>query len=187
MLYYYITQYIMKCYTISIGVLHLSGETSTSVSFREHNHDACTKKGMQVAEVYCIKRNLKLTPLRRKVLELLLAEHRALGAYTILDLLREAGFSSQPPVAYRALDFLVEHGFAHKIQRLNAFVACALPDTEHSPAFMICRKCEIVAETESSSSNFNLSETANATGFNIEQTVVEARGLCHSCTEIAQL
>ena len=57
---------------------------------------------------YCHKQKLQLTPARRKVLELLLQEHRALGAYDILDLLREAGFNSQPPVAYRALDFLVE-------------------------------------------------------------------------------
>jgi Fur family zinc uptake transcriptional regulator len=109
------------------------------------------------------------------------------GAYAILDLLREAGFSSQPPVAYRALDFLVEHGFAHKIERLNAFVGCALPDTVHSPAFMICRKCDTVAEAGSSLSNFNLSATASATGFKIEQTVVEARGVCNSCTERAHL
>jgi hypothetical protein len=60
------------------------------------------------------------------------AEHRALGAYAVLDQLREAGFGSQPPVAYRALDFLVAHGFAHKIERLNAFVACAHPGESHA-------------------------------------------------------
>ena len=95
--------------------------------------------------------------------------------YDILDLLREAGFNSQPPVAYRALDFLVENGFAHKIERLNAFVACALPGTVHSPAFMICRQCDIVAETQSSSSDFDLSANADASGFKIEQTIVEAK------------
>jgi Fur family zinc uptake transcriptional regulator len=43
-----------------------------------------------------------------KTLEILLQDHRALGAYDILDRLRAAGFGSQPPVAYRALDFLVD-------------------------------------------------------------------------------
>ena len=82
---------------------------------------------LAAAETRCAKESLRLTPVRRKVLELLLQEHRALGAYAILDLLREAGFGSQPPVAYRALDFLAEHGFVHKIERLNAFVACVHP------------------------------------------------------------
>jgi Fur family zinc uptake transcriptional regulator len=82
----------------------------------------------------CAAEGLRLTPVRRKALELLLKEHRALGAYAILDRLRAAGFGSQPPVAYRALDFLTQHGFAHKIERLNAFIACAHPgESHHSP------------------------------------------------------
>ena len=63
-----------------------------------------------------------------------------LGPMTFLIYCVRPGFNSQPPVAYRALDFLVENGFVHKIERLNAFVACALPGTVHSPAFMICRR-----------------------------------------------
>ena len=157
-----------------------------SVGFAGHDHDACLASAMQSAEAYCDAHKLQPTPVRRKVLELLLEKHQALGAYAILDLLREAGFSSQPPVAYRALDFLVENGFAHKIERLNAFVACALPGTDHYPAFMICRQCDTVAETQSPASSFNLSATAQATGFKIEQTVIAAKGVCHSCAEIEQ-
>ena len=75
------------------------------------------------------------TPVRRRALEILLKEHRALGAYEVLDGLREPGFGSQPPVAYRALEFLVTHGFAHRVERLNAFIACAHPGKAHAPAF----------------------------------------------------
>jgi Fur family zinc uptake transcriptional regulator len=117
------------------------------------------------------------------VLELLLQEHRALGAYAILDLLRDAGFGSQPPVAYRALDFLAEHGFVHKIERLNAFVACSHPGEAHSPAFMICRVCDTVAEAQSVPAKGALGAAARATGFQIERAVVEAEGLCPSCAE----
>ena len=162
----------------------MAGENPVSIAFEQHDHNVCSQRAMHLAEEYCEKHGLRLTPARRKVLELLLKEHRALGAYAILDLLREAGFNSQPPVAYRALDFLVEHGFAHKIEGLNAFVACAHPDTAHSPAFMICRQCDTVAETQSPPSNFNLSESAIASGFKIEQTVVEAKGICQACAEI---
>jgi|TARA_B110000259_G_scaffold36424_1_gene41025 Fur family zinc uptake transcriptional regulator len=163
----------------------MASETSKSVGFEKHDHGLCLEKAIKAAEAYCDRCNLQFTPLRRKVLEILLEEHRALGAYAVLDLLREAGLGSQPPVAYRALSFLVEHGFAHKIERLNAFVACALPDILHSPAFMICRKCDTVVEAQSPSSSFDLSETASATGFEIEQTTLEAKGVCNSCAEMA--
>lgn len=163
----------------------MTSKTSKSVGFEQHDHDVCLEKAIKAAEAYCDRFKLQFTPLRRKVLEILLEEHRALGAYAILDLLRGFGLGSQPPVAYRALSFLVEHGFAHKIERLNAFVACALPDILHSPAFMICRKCETVVEAQSCSSSFDLSGTASATGFKIEQTTLEAKGVCHSCAEMA--
>ena len=116
-------------------------------------------------------------------MEILLEEHRAIGAYAILEKLRLDGFSSQPPVAYRALDFLVEHGFSHKIERLNAFVACSHPGASHTPAFMICRQCDAVAETESEASDSELSKIAKSSGFKIEQTVIEAEGVCHICTD----
>ena len=58
------------------------------------------------------------------MLEALLESHRALTAYELLDQLAAAGLGSQPPVAYRALDFLVANGFVHRIERLGAFAAC---------------------------------------------------------------
>ena len=102
-----------------------SGPTSrqTPLGFQQHDHEHCGERALLAAEERCQEAELRFTPVRRKVLELLLREHRALGAYAILDMLREAGFASQPPVAYRALEFLTEHGFVHKIERLSAFVA----------------------------------------------------------------
>ena len=115
------------------------------------------------------------------MLELLLTEHRAIGAYEILEMLRKDGWNSQPPVAYRALDFLVQHGFAHKVERLNAFIACATPETDHAPAFLICRVCEAVAEIQPQLSRGALGRTAKDVGFVIEQAVVEAEGVCPNC------
>ncbi|MBB5516465.1 Fur family zinc uptake transcriptional regulator [Rubricella aquisinus] len=160
----------------------LSSATGT-IGFEKHDHRACVSQALAAADARCSAEGLRLTPVRRKVLELLLNEHRALGAYAILDLLRDAGFGSQPPVAYRALDFLAEHGFVHKIERLNAFVACAHPDKHHSPAFMICRKCDAVAETDTAPATGALGEAARAAGFHIEKTVMEAEGICPACTD----
>ena len=138
---------------------------------------------MKNIEEYCKDKNVKLTPVRLKVLELLQNEKSGLGAYRILDLLREAGFNSQPPVAYRALDFLVEHGFVHKIESQNSFVACTDPGVHHSPVFMICKKCESVSEAPTFETASNISDALMATGFNVEQTIIEAEGVCSTCSE----
>ena len=127
----------------------MPAENMNPVGFAQHDHSSCADDALAAAEARCAAEGLRLTPVRRKVLELLLHERRALGAYAILDHLRDAGFGSQPPVAYRALDFLATNGFVHKIEHLNAFVACAHPGETHSPAFMICRLCDAVAETQS--------------------------------------
>ncbi|WP_299046312.1 transcriptional repressor [uncultured Tateyamaria sp.] len=159
----------------------MSADGATPIGFEKHDHRACVAQGLAEAEARCAESGLRLTPVRRKVLELLLQEHRALGAYAILDMLGDAGFGSQPPVAYRALDFLAEHGFVHKIERLNAFVACTHPGETHSPAFMICRLCDAVAEAQSPPAKGALGAAARAVGFQIEKTVIEAEGICPAC------
>ena len=154
-----------------------------ALGFEQHDHSACVQDGMAAAEVRCSNEGLRFTPVRRKTLEILLQEHRALGAYDVLDRLRQEGFGSQPPVAYRALDFLVENEFAHKIEKLNAFIACANSGAPHSPAFMICRVCDSVAETQSMPARGALGDAAKAAGFVIEKTVVEAEGVCPTCVD----
>ena len=156
-------------------------DAPSSLGFEQHDHSHCVATGVAAAESRCDAQGLRFTEVRRKVLEILLQEHRALGAYDILDRLREAGFGSQPPVAYRALDFLVTHGFVHKIERLNAFVACAHPGAVHAPAFMICRVCDTVAEAQSAPARSALGAAARAAGFRIERTVLEAEGVCPGC------
>ena len=157
-----------------------------AVGFEKHDHNACIVDMLASAEAYCVKNKLQFTPTRRRVLEFLLEDHKALGAYDVLNRLVKEGHGSQPPVAYRALDFLVKHGFVHKIERLNAYIACAHPHEEHAPAFMICRLCGSVAEASTSTKNM-MSQAAQHVGFNIERTVVEAEGLCPKCIPEAAL
>lgn len=154
-----------------------------SMSFEPHDHAVCIEETIQAVAENCQANKLQLTPIRRRVLEIMLEEHRAWGAYEILDRLRLDGQSAQPPVAYRALDFLVKNRFAHKIERLNAFIACPHPGENHAPIFMICRKCGSVAEAHTEPTKGQLGEAARATGFLIERTVVEAEGLCPKCQE----
>ncbi|MDQ2090254.1 Fur family transcriptional regulator [Marimonas arenosa] len=152
-----------------------------TIGFEHHDHDACIDDGTAAVAAYCARNGLQFTRQRRRVLEILLEEHRALGAYEILDRLREEGLGSQPPVAYRALDFLTRHGFAHKIERLNAFIACTHMGENHAPAFLICRACSAVAETYADPSEGVLGRAAREAGFRIERAVIEAEGLCPNC------
>lgn len=152
-----------------------------SIGFTRHDHDACIADGVAAVDAHCREAGLKFTPVRRRVLEYLLSAHKALGAYEILDLLREDGLGSQPPVAYRALDFLVSNGFAHKIERLNAFIACSHPSDNHAPVFLICTECDRVAEACIEPASGFLGQLAKDTGFLISRSVVEAEGLCPDC------
>jgi Fur family zinc uptake transcriptional regulator len=150
------------------------------VGFQPHDHEDCIAGAIAAAET-CDR----LTPVRRRVLEILLAEHKALGAYDILERLAREGLGSQPPVAYRALDFLVGNGFAHRIERLSAFVACAHAGAEHAAAFLICRECRTVAEASLPQLEAGLGACAEAEGFAVERVVIEAEGFCARCLAAA--
>ena len=159
-------------------------EREGAKAMRAHDHGACIREALAAAEGAASRAGVNFTPVRRRALEVLLESHTALGAYDLLKRLEADGFGGQPPVAYRALDFLVAQGFAHRIERLNAFVACVRPGEGHEPAFMICRKCRAVAETAGRVAEGGaLAEDAEALGFEIERTVVEAEGLCPKCRE----
>lgn len=149
--------------------------------FHSHDHSGCIASGLSAAERQCTERGVQFTATRRRVLEILLAEHRAMGAYDILEVLRADGLGAQPPVAYRALDFLVKQGLAHRIERLNAFIACAHAGASHAPAFLICRACKRVDEAEIPAEAGELGRAAQDAGFVIEGTVREAVGLCPAC------
>ena len=148
--------------------------------FDTHDHSSCIEDGIAAVEQQCAEKGLQFTPVRRRVLEILLQQHRAMGAYDILPILAEEGLGNQPPVVYRALDFLTKNGFVHKIERLNAYIACAHPGENHAPAFMICRECDLVVETQSRPAAA-FKATAKDIGFEIEATVIEAEGLCPNC------
>ncbi len=149
--------------------------------FEKHDHKACVAGALTSAEAECRDKGLRLTPTRRRVLEILLSDHKALGAYDLLAELSREGLGSQPPVVYRALEFLVGNGFAHKIEKLNAYIACSHPGTDHAPAFMICRSCAAVAEATARPTAGDLGRAAKSAGFAIETAVVEVEGLCPSC------
>jgi Fur family zinc uptake transcriptional regulator len=150
-------------------------------AFQTHDHAHCSGDVLARADAQMKELGLRLTPVRRRTLEILLEQHRAMGAYDVLERLAAEGFGNQPPVAYRALDFLEEHGLAHRIRRLNAFTACMHPGQAHAPAFLICRACNLVAEAPADAVRAALDNAAADLGFTIERSTIEALGLCPAC------
>ena len=152
-----------------------------TAAFVPHDHLQCSEETLAHAEAHLAAQKARLTPVRRRVLEILLEEHRALGAYDVLDRLSKDGFGNQPPVAYRALEFLIEHGLAHRISAKNAFAACMHPGERHAAVFLICRSCDRLDEAEAAEIHREIDAAAGAQGFTVASTVVEALGLCADC------
>ena len=134
------------------------------------------------AGAICHGRGARLTDLRRQVLGLILDGGSPTGAYDLLDQLRSTRHGAAPPTVYRALDFLLEQGLIHKLERLSAFVGCiAEEDHDHAAQFLICRTCGRVTEIEDHRLAHALDEAARRLGFTVGKATIEAEGQCAAC------
>ena len=138
----------------------------------------------QAADI-CAARGGRLTDIRRSVLALIIGAGGPVGAYALLDQLKAERANAAPVTIYRALDFLMENGLIHRIERLNAFVACTDSGEhehhDHAVQFLICRKCGTVAEMEDHGISAAVSKAAGKTGFRPDHATVEVEGTCGSC------
>ena len=146
----------------------------------DHDHDRCASSAIAHAETQCAARAQRLTPIRRRVLEALLASHKPLGAYEIIDHL--AGDTRPAPITiYRALDFLLEHGFIHKLESINAFVSCHHPAEAHQVPFLICDVCSSAQEVCDERVADLIEAQAKAFGFRPQAQTLEVHGVCKDC------
>ncbi len=133
------------------------------------------------AESLCRQRGARLTPQRRAVLRLLCLADKPLTAYELLDRMRAIGDRPAPPTVFRALDFLLEQGLAHKLESLHAFIGCAHPEHPHAGQFLICNDCGEVSEMEHQTIADGLKSMEQAIGFRTSHPVVELLGTCAEC------
>jgi Fur family transcriptional regulator, zinc uptake regulator len=153
----------------------------------DHDHARCSADAMAVAEAVCERHGQRLTPIRRKVLSVLLGSHKPLGAYEIIDRLApkmagRLGPRPAPITAYRALEFLRENGLVHRIESRNAFVACVHNHAEGElVVFLICEDCGAVGEASSTEVATTLASAARAAGFAPRSPVIEITGVCSHC------
>jgi Fur family transcriptional regulator, zinc uptake regulator len=161
-----------------------SRDTSAVFPAPDHDHDRCSTDAMAVAEALCRERGQRLTPIRRSVLATLLASHKPLGAYEIIDRLAPKGPRPAPITAYRALEFLRENGLVHRIESRNAFIACV---HNHAAgelvAFLICERCGAVGEASSAEVTSTLTAAARAAGFTPKSPIIEISGICTHCRQ----
>jgi len=151
------------------------------LAFTHHDHSRCKRSAMRAVVSLCKARKLRLTPVRQRTLEILLESHSALGAYQVLEKLAAGGFGEKPPMVYRALGFLMEQGFVHKLEKLNAYVACVEPSVCSHPCLMVCKLCGRVAEQSVPGARKQLTAAANQLGFSTGASVMELSGVCNQC------
>lgn len=154
---------------------------ATSFSGAGHNHQGCVDYALRAAERVCAERGLRLTRLRRRVLELVWASHAPAGAYDILKRLAGDEGRAAPPTVYRALDFLLANGLIHRIESRNAFVGCVHPDGAHGGQFLICSDCGAAAEVHDPRLDAAIARRAEELGFAVRRKTVEVQGLCQPC------
>ncbi len=171
------------------------------ITVADHNHDLCQADALARAEAVCLGRGVRLTPIRRQVLSILWQSHRPASAYEVLHQLNDASGMNDamarnegrgeakdgikrplaPPAVYRALDFLLSQGLAHRLASLNAYVGCVHPERAHGAQFFICRHCQAVIEVRDTALAEGMQRVADQLGFAMQAPLVEVTGICAAC------
>ncbi len=169
---------------------HESAQAVANPAAHDHDHahghshaagGASVESALAMAEAYCRERGEKLTPIRRKVLELLLASGRATKAYSLLDEMRQIHPGSAPPTVYRALDFLLSAGLIHRIESINAFAVCHdLTQCQHG-ILVVCQQCGNVTELHEPKLRQALVAQIEAAGYRLSGDGIELKGVCAQC------
>jgi len=131
---------------------------------------------IDAAEQLCRQAGERFTPLRAHVLELIIQDGGAIKAYDLLDRLKPELGSPKPPTVYRALNFLSKMGLVHRVEALNAFIACDHAHDGHLAEFFICESCKKVEERHAHDHG-----NCKPVGFTIKRSIVEHYGTCSAC------
>lgn len=138
------------------------------------------------AESLCLDRGVRLTTQRAEVLRLMAEQNGSISAYDLLDQLRISEPQAKPPTIYRALDFLLEQGFIHRVESNNSYVVCHhFDEPAHTSVMLVCDNCAAVSEKHAHGVEKIIAGLADQAGFTLRHSVIEAHGLCENCAEVA--
>ncbi len=156
----------------------------------EHTHDHAhdlkpDAKADRLAEAQalCLEAGERMTSSRLRTYELILEASAPVKAYDVIDRFHPDG-AAKPPTVYRALSFLEQMGLIHRIESLNAFVACDTRDHQHTAGFLLCECCGQSVEIAIPNVQ-DIEASAALSGFKVSHITLEARGLCAACREEA--
>lgn len=155
-----------------------------------HNvyHDHTPQARLEAAKAYCAARGVRFTPLREEVFALILAADKPLGAYDLIDALKDSRREQTdkkttiaPPTVYRSLEFLLKEGLIHQLNCINAYVPCCHPRDQHAAAFLICQKCHSVEECSTLPVAAMMDFAKDDAGFAVQSAAIELVGVCRAC------
>ena len=149
-----------------------------------HDHSGCIHKAIETAERLCMERGARLTPIRKKVLELIWESHRAVKAYDLLERMRPFDCAAKPATVYRALDFLSDHGLIHRVESLNAFIGCVCSESQHEQLLLICMQCHEVEERSGEGVMEAVAWELEQAGFIHHRKAIEIHGVCALCASV---
>ena len=156
--------------------------THTCEHTHDHDHgltDAAKSDRLAEAQALCADAGERMTTSRLRTYELILEAAGPIKAYDVIDRFHPDG-AAKPPTVYRALSFLEQMGLIHRIESLNAFVACDTRDHKHTAGFLLCDCCGQSVEIAIPAMP-EIEASARATGFKVGHVTLEVRGLCHAC------
>lgn len=146
-----------------------------------HDHPNVEQR-LADAERFCATTGVRLTPLRKEVLELILNASTPMGAYDLLAKIKnDSDRPAAPPTVYRTLDFLLDNGFIHRLTSINAYIPCCHPREGHQAAFLICTECKSVKEASAQGLLDQLATLAESDNFSAHHSIIEISGICQQC------
>lgn len=143
------------------------------------------RMSLAVARRLCAERGVRLTSTRSRVLELLLDSDVPCTAYDLIAALGvRLGRKVNPPTVYRALEFLIDQGLAHRLEGERAFMPGAPNMQGRGCLLCLCDACGKAITVDASDIEAELALTASALGFIIHRSVLETRGQCPRCVAV---
>lgn len=149
-----------------------------------HNHQHCISQALATADQICQDKNIRLTPIRRRILELIWSQHKAIGAYDLLKEIQLEMPHAKAVTIYRGLDFLLKAKLIHKVNSLNAFIGCALAEKNHPSILFICDSCQNTKEISAQTIDQSLIVLCEQQQFHSQQWILELHGYCKICYDV---
>ncbi|MDR2459417.1 MAG: transcriptional repressor [Deltaproteobacteria bacterium] len=149
-----------------------------------HSQNENLARLISEAERYCAVQGTQLTQLRRLILETLAKAPGPMKAYDIIETLHQSGQRLTPSTVYRILDFFLQGGLVHRVNTLNAFVACTCaPEQEHSPLILVCPECQSTMEIDDDDLHDSIFSRLGALGYSVKGSSIEIQGVCPKCSK----